>query len=132
MGDANFSLETRIGGVLEHSEHTDMLALEINFTLKGRNEVIPNDSWVWMYTSLGKKGAQDSQDSDWETVSCLVQYEQADSKEELTLEEMEALATVNSYLGTGVFDAASTTGTQFADFDIAEQKSDKAWSWKVN
>ena len=45
---------------------------------------------------------------------------------------MEALATVNSYLGTGVFDAASTTGTQFADFDIAEQKSDKAWSWKVN
>ena len=54
MGDANFALETSISAVLEHSEHTDLLALEIFFTLKGRNEEIPQDSWVWMYTSLGK------------------------------------------------------------------------------
>ena len=45
---------------------------------------------------------------------------------------MESLATVNSYLGTSAFDAASMTGNQFADFNTAEQKSDKAWSWKVN
>ena len=45
---------------------------------------------------------------------------------------MESLATVNSYLGTSAFDATSTTGTEFADFNTAEQKNDKAWSWKVN
>ena len=60
MGDANFALETSIQAVLEHSEHTDMLALEIGFTLKGRDEEIPKDSWVWMYTSLGEKGSQGS------------------------------------------------------------------------
>ena len=60
MSDANFAPETSISAVLEHSEHTDLLALEIGFTLKGRNEEIPQDSWVWMYTSLGKYGSQDS------------------------------------------------------------------------
>ena len=60
MGDANFALETSIQAVLEHSEHTGMLALEIGFTLKGRDEEIPKDSWVWMYTSLGEKGSQGS------------------------------------------------------------------------
>ena len=70
LGDANFSLETSIGAVLANSEQTDILALEIDFKLKGRQEEIPKDSWVWMYTSLRKKGDQAAEE--WETVSCLV------------------------------------------------------------
>ena len=58
IGDANFSLETSIIAVLENSEQTDMLAMEIGFTLKGRDEEIPKDSWVWMGISLGNKGSQ--------------------------------------------------------------------------
>ena len=70
LGDANFSLETSIGAVLANSEKTDILALEIDFRLKGKKEEIPQDSWVWMYTSLRNKGDQAAED--WETVSCLV------------------------------------------------------------
>ena len=45
---------------------------------------------------------------------------------------MESIATVNSYLGTSQFDIDLVDGIEFADFNTADLKNAKSWSWKVN
>ena len=54
----------------------------------------------------------------YETAACLIQYSQADSAETLTVDEINALATVQSFVGSSSFDESlSDNGCKaFADF----------------
>lgn len=69
--DEPFLLDASIGAIPENSEKDDLLALEIDFSLKNGTQQIPKDSFVWMYTSFKNKGDTSVEES-WETVSCMV------------------------------------------------------------
>lgn len=84
-----------------------------------------------MYSSIKNKGDTTVEES-WETVSCMVKYEQKELPDELSDEQMQEFATVHSYLGTAVFDDKTQAGMKFEDFNASELKDDQSWSWEVN
>ena len=67
-----------------------MTDLEIDLTMTSDLEPIADGNWVWMYLRMQHA----TEETQYETASCLVQYRQADSADTLTADEIKALASV--------------------------------------
>ena len=78
------------------------------------------------------KGELTEDDDTWETVTCLVQYNQVDETGEKTEADIKERAIVSSYLGDLAFDEISVSPQKFSEFNDDEKITDETWRWGVN
>lgn len=94
-----------------------MAALEVDFSINSKDsDVIPDGAYIFFYNSFRSRTASSDK---FETVTCLVEYTQANSAK-MTDAEMKAISEVHSYHGASAFTDVALQCAAFADFNTAE------------
>ena len=102
--------------------------------LMGEEGVIDDGAYVLMYASLMNK----LETSEFESAACFLQYSQTESAEELTEEQILAMASVKTYIGTQVFvesvDESAILCKSYDQLNLADlQSSDSTTDlWTLN